>query len=63
MGVCGALFVALAIKADLLLGVSQRLSHPFLALLVACIAAGAAERLVPGLIGNMAKSLSAPARD
>ena len=63
VGMTGALFLALAIKADLLLGVSQRLSHPFLALLVACFAAGAAERLVPGLIGNMAKSLSAPARD
>ncbi len=57
VGISGALLVALAVKADLLLpGVSQRLSHPFLGLLVACFAAGAAERLVPGLIGNMAKS-------
>jgi hypothetical protein len=63
VGIAAALFAALAIKADLLFGVSQRLSHPFLALLVACFAAGAVERLVPGLIGNLAKSLSAQTHD
>ena len=58
VGVAGALFVALAIKGDLLLGVSRSLTHPFLALLVFCFVGGAAERLVSGLISNMAKPLS-----
>jgi hypothetical protein len=58
VGVAGALFIALAIKGDLLLGVFHSLAHPFLALLVACLVGGAAERLVSGLISNMAKSLS-----
>jgi hypothetical protein len=39
VGVAGALFVAVAIKADLLLGVFHSLTHPFLALMAACIAA------------------------
>jgi hypothetical protein len=58
VGMAGALFIALAIKADLLLGVFHSVTHPFLALLAACVVGGATERLVPGLINNMAKSLS-----
>ncbi len=57
VGMAGALFVALAIKADLLLGVFHSLTHPFLALLVACLVGGASERLVPGLIDTMGKSI------
>lgn len=60
VGVSGALFIALAIKADLLFGVFHSLTHPFLAMLVVCLVGGAAERLVPGLISNMAKSMSSP---
>lgn len=58
VGIAGALFIAIAIKADLLLGVFHSLTHPFLALLAVCVVGGATERLVPGLINNMAKSLS-----
>lgn len=57
VGMAGALFVALAIKSDLLLGVFHSLTHPFLALLVACLVGGASERLVPGLINTMGKSI------
>lgn len=57
VGMSGALFVALAIKSDLLLGIFHSLTHPFLALLVACLIAGASERLVPSLINTMGKSM------
>lgn len=56
-GMAGAFFVALAIKSDLLFGEFKSLSHPFLALLIACIVAGSSERLVPGLIKKMGKSI------
>ena len=59
VGVIGALFVAISIKADILLGIFHSLSQPFLALVVACMVAGASERLVPSLITNMGKSFSA----
>ena len=58
VGMAGALFVALAMKGDLLLGVFYHLPIPFIALLVACVIAGASERLVPGLINDMAKSMN-----
>ncbi len=58
VGVIAALFVAVGIKADLLLGVFHSLAHPFLALIAACVIAGASERLVPGLINNMGKHLN-----
>jgi hypothetical protein len=57
VGLLGALFLALAIKANLVLGLSQTWPHPLLALLIFCIVAGASERLVPGLIKNMEGSL------
>jgi len=53
VGMLGALFLALAIKANLVLGLSQTWPHPTLALLIFCIVAGASERLVPGLIKSM----------
>jgi hypothetical protein len=59
VGVIGALFVAIAIRADLLLGVFHSLSHPFLALIAACVVAGASERLVPSLVNNMGSYLKA----
>jgi hypothetical protein len=58
VGMSGAFFVALSIKANLLLGVFQSWPRPFLALLTTCIVAGASERLVPGLIKKMEGSLS-----
>ncbi len=57
VGVAAALFVVLAIKADLLLGIFHSLTHPFFALLVAGLIAGFSERLVPGLINTMGKSM------
>jgi hypothetical protein len=57
VGMAGALFVALAIKSDLLLGILHSLTHPFLAMLLACLVGGASERLVPGLIDTMGKSM------
>jgi len=58
VGIAGASFVAIAIKANLLLGVFYSATHPFMVLIAACIVAGASERLAPGLIKNMGKSLS-----
>jgi hypothetical protein len=58
VGIVAAFFVALAIKADLLLAIFHSLTHPFLALLVACFVAGASERFASGLIKNMEKSVS-----
>lgn len=58
VGLLGALFLALAIKANLIFGLSQTWPHPLLALLIFCIVAGGSERLVPGLIKNMEGSLS-----
>ena len=58
VGVGGALFVAIAAKANLLLGLVGSVGHPFLALVTMCIIAGASERLAPGLIKNMEKSLA-----
>jgi hypothetical protein len=62
VGVGGALFVAIAVKADLLAGVIHSLSHPFLALITICVISGASERLVPGLIGKMEKSFTTRSR-
>ena len=58
VGMVGGFVAAVAIKADLLLGVFHSLTHPFLGLIAACIVAGSSERLVPGLIRNMGKSLT-----
>ncbi len=62
VGIAAALFMALAIKADLLFGVFHSLAHPFLAMLAVCLVGGAVERLVPGLISNMTKSLVSPSK-
>ena len=63
VGLLGAFFLALAIKANLVLGLSQTWPRPLLALLIFCLIAGASERLVPGLIKNMENSLSHEKRD
>lgn len=54
-GIAGALLVALAIKADLLLGIFHSLTHPFPALLISGMIAGTSERFVRGLISTMGK--------
>ena len=60
-GLVGALLVALAIKANLLLGAMATAGGLPLLLLV-CIVAGASERLVPSLIARVESSaLSSPA--
>lgn len=57
VGVAAALFVAIAIKAGLLLGTFYSSNLRFLASLVACLVAGASERWVPGLIKRMEQSV------
>jgi hypothetical protein len=57
VGMAWALLVALAIKADLLLGVFRSLNHPFLVLLVACLTAGTSERFTSGLINSVGESI------
>lgn len=57
VGMTGALFIALAIKADLLLGMFHSSGHSFLIMLVACLIGGASERLVPSLINTMGKAM------
>lgn len=56
-GAVGAIFVALAVKANLLLGViNASPSDPTILLFLLCIVAGASERLVPGLIARVESS-------
>ncbi len=55
-GNAGALLVALAVKANVALGLTQSFDHSLAALLVLCIVAGASERLVPGLIKHIEAS-------
>ena len=57
VGIIGASVVALAIKADVLFGAFQSLSHPLTVLMILCIAAGASERMASGLIKKMERSM------
>lgn len=59
-GVLGAFLIALAIKENILLGVTTDLSpsNSFIILLVLCFCAGASERLVPGFIKKIEDSSS-----
>lgn len=50
VGMLGALLVALAVKADMLLGMINSSKEPFALLLTVCFVAGASERIVPSLI-------------
>jgi hypothetical protein len=57
VGTVGALLVALAIKADVLLGLVKSLNHSLAALLALCMAAGASERLATNLISSVEDSV------
>lgn len=59
VGSIGALVMALAVKANLLLGFTKSLDHSLAALLAICIVAGASERLVPSFIKKVEDSVSA----
>lgn len=51
-GIAGGVVVSLAVQADLLSGLSARLSHPLAFMLGLGLAAGSSERLVPNLVGK-----------
>jgi hypothetical protein len=55
-GVTGGVVVSLAVQADILSGLSARLSHPLAFMLGLGLAAGASERLVPNLVGKFEAS-------
>ena len=57
-GGIGAVFVVLAIKSNVLLGLLSTPDKPALLYLL-CLVAGASERLVPGIIGRIEASTSA----
>ncbi|MGD7291098.1 hypothetical protein ACQCP0_19080 [Ralstonia pseudosolanacearum] len=62
-GVIGALVVALAIKAGLILGGTTFPGNKLALLLCFCLVAGASERLVPSLIATFEKTVSGGARE
>ena len=56
-GILGSLLVALAIKANIVLGLANSSGHEFALLLLLCVVGGASERLVPSLIEQMEASI------
>jgi hypothetical protein len=56
-GVTGGVVVSLAVQADILSGLSAKLSHPLAFMLGLGLAAGASERLVPSLVGKFEASV------
>ncbi|MGA2173060.1 MAG: hypothetical protein ABSG82_08665 [Sedimentisphaerales bacterium] len=63
VGNIGGLLVALAIKANIILGFSQTTEYSFASLLVLCICAGASERLVSGFIKRIETSVISDTKD
>ncbi len=57
IGNIGALIIALAVKANILFGLTKSTDHSFAYLLVICTCAGASERLVSGFIKGMESSV------
>jgi len=55
-GMAGALLAALAVKADLFLGLTKSSEHHLAFLMLTCVVAGTSERFVPGLIKQMETS-------
>jgi len=53
VGILGGLLAALAVKADILLGIFESSKEPLALLLILCFVAGASERLVPSLIKHV----------
>lgn len=57
VGFNAALFIALAIKADVVLGFANASNHSFALLLAFCFAAGWSEKLMPSLISRFENSV------
>ncbi len=53
IGVVGAALVAVAVKANVLLGALTDTQHPRALLLLLCMVSGASERMVPNLVGRV----------
>ena len=62
-GVIGALLIALAIKAGLILGAATFPGSKFALLLCLCIVAGASERVVPNIIATLEKTVAGDNRE
>lgn len=62
-GLIGALLVALAIKAGLILGGATFSGSKLALLLCLCIAAGASERLVPNIVTTLEKTVAGEGRE
>ncbi len=56
-GIAGALLTAMAVKANLVLGVTSLSEHHLAFLLFICASAGYSERLVPSLIKQAEASI------
>ena len=61
-GLIGALLVALAIKAGIILGGTRFSGNPLALLFAFCIVAGTSERLVPSLIANFERNVTPKTR-
>lgn len=57
VGFTAALFIALAIKANILLGVTKTSDHSLALLLVVCFVAGWSEKLMPSLVSRFESSV------
>ncbi len=62
-GLIGALLVALAIKAGLILGGATFSGSKLALLLCFCIVAGASERLVPNIVATLEKTVAGESRE
>jgi len=63
VGNIGAFIMALAVKANIILGFSKATDYSFALLLVICICAGASERLVPGFIKRIEISVGSDGKE
>jgi hypothetical protein len=61
-GMAGAFVVTLAQRVNLIAGIINSLSHPFVALILVCVIAGASERLVPDLINQLERTFHSGTR-
>jgi hypothetical protein len=52
-GMAGAVVALLAVRVNLIGGIVNGMPHPFAALMLVCVIAGASERLVPDLINRL----------
>ncbi len=58
MGITAALFMALAVKANIVLGITKASDHSLAFLFVVCFVAGWSERFVPSLISRVENLMS-----